>query len=167
VNKVNPTHVVKDMAKRSILVSRELAAPVALVWRAYSESQFLDQWWGPAPWRAETKTMTFAPGGHWLYAMVGPNNERHWGRMNYLAIEHHRRIEIEDVFCDEHGNVNAELPTSRGHMLFVATAAGTRVDFEMHYHSEAELQKIIEMGFEQGITACLEQLAVLLSRMPS
>lgn len=159
------THVVKDMAKRSILVSREFVAPVALLWRAYTESVYLDQWWAPSPWRAETRRLNFSVGGHWLYAMIGPQQERHWGRMNYLAIEHHRRIEIEDVFCDEHGTVNTGLPASRGWITFAATSVGTRVDFEMHYRSEAELQKIVEMGFEQGITACLEQLAVLLTRM--
>jgi uncharacterized protein YndB with AHSA1/START domain len=167
MTKPSPTQVVKDMAKRSILVSREFASPVALVWRAYTESQYLDQWWGPSPWRAETRRMNFAVGGHWLYVMMGPEGERHWGRMNYLAIEPHRRIEIEDVFCDESGNVNPDLPASRGQFAFTTTPAGTRVEFEMRYRSEAELQKIIEMGFEQGITACIEQLALLLTRMPS
>ncbi|MBV6425422.1 MAG: hypothetical protein NAOJABEB_03240 [Steroidobacteraceae bacterium] len=165
MNKPNPTTVVKDMVARSIVVSREFAAPVALVWRAYSESALLDQWWGPSPWRAETRHMDFSVGGHWLYAMVGPQQERHWGRMNYLAIDLHRRIDIEDVFCDDQGRADPDLPTSRGHMTFVATSTGTRVDFEMRYQTEAELQKIIEMGFEQGITVCLEQLATLLARV--
>lgn len=164
MNTKNPTRVVKNMAERSILVSREFAAPVSQVWRAYTESELLDQWWGPKPWRAETKHMNFVAGGYWLYAMVGPNDERHWGRMNYLAIEHHRSITIEDAFCDELGRVNAALPTSRGQMVFTSRPNGTRVDFQMSYASEAELQKIVEMGFEQGITACLEQLALLLER---
>jgi len=158
------TRVVKDFSAKTVLVQREFAAPVEQVWRAYTEPKFLDQWWGPAPWRAETKEMRFVVGGHWLYAMVGPAKERHWGRMNYLGIDHLRSITIEDVFCDEKGNVDKGLPTSRGQMLFTKTPAGTRVDFQMSYASEAELQKIVEMGFEAGITACLEQLAQLLGQ---
>lgn len=156
------TLVVKDLATKTIRVSREFSAPLADVWRAYTDSALLDQWWGPAPWRAETRRMTFEPGGHWLYAMVGPGNERHWGRMNYLAIDFHRSIAIEDVFCDEEGTVDASLPASRGQILFTETATGTRVDFNMTYASEADVLKLVEMGFEQGITACLEQLARLL-----
>lgn len=154
----NQTQIVKDFNERSIVVSREFNAPVANVWRAYTESELLDQWWGPQPWRAETKSMDFTPGGYWLYAMVGPNGERHWGRMNYLSIDLHKRFDMEDVFCDENGTVNNELPTSKGSNTFTVTPNGTRVDFKMIYPTEKDLQAIIDMGFEQGISICIEQL---------
>lgn len=154
----NKTQIVKDFNAKSILVSREFNAPVANVWRAYTEPAILDQWWGPAPWRAETKSMNFAPGGFWLYAMVSPEGEKHWGRMNYIAISHHQHFTIEDAFCDEHGTVNPELPVSKGKMSFTPTAAGTRVEFNMVYPTAEALQKIVEMGFAEGITMCLNQL---------
>jgi hypothetical protein len=34
----------------------------------------------------------------------------------------------------------------------------------MTYNSEEDVLKIIEMGFEQGITQCLEQLEAVLSK---
>jgi uncharacterized protein YndB with AHSA1/START domain len=157
------TQVIKDLKEKSILVSREFNAPLANVWRAYTEPRFLDQWWGPAPWRAETKTMNFSTGGYWLYVMVGPNNERHWGRMNYVAIDHHKTISIEDVFCDENGTVNTDLPVSKGYIKFSATATGTRVEFKTMYASEADVIKLIEMGFEQGFTMALTQLEAVLT----
>ncbi len=40
----NKTEVVKDLKERSILVSREFNAPLENVWRAYTESELLDQW---------------------------------------------------------------------------------------------------------------------------
>jgi uncharacterized protein YndB with AHSA1/START domain len=156
------TQVTKDFNARSITVAREFDAPPALVWRAYSEAALLDQWWGPAPWRAETKRMDFRPGGHWLYAMVSPEGERHWARMNYLSIQPHTSIGIEDAFCDEQGNINTALPVSKGEMVFTPTARGTRVEFSMVYQQESDLRKIIEMGFEQGITACFDQLDAML-----
>jgi uncharacterized protein YndB with AHSA1/START domain len=162
--KTNKTEIVKDLEAKSIVVSRELSAPLADVWRAYTEPELLDQWWGPAPWRAETKTMNFSPGGYWLYAMVSPENERHWARMNYLAIDHHRSFAMEDAFCDEKGIVSIELPVSTGQMIFTATANGTRVDFRMTYSTEDALRKIVEMGFAEGITACLDQLEALLKQ---
>lgn len=158
------TAIVRNIEAKSILVSRELRAPLADVWRAYTEPELLDQWWGPAPWRAETKSMNFSPGGHWLYAMVGPGNERHWARMNYLAIDPLRSFAIEDAFCDEDGKVNFELPVSKGQMTFAATASGTRVEFAMVYPTEEALRTIIEMGFAEGITVCLDQLETLLDQ---
>lgn len=160
--KTSQTKVVKDLKEKSILVEREFDAPVNLVWRCYTEKELLDQWWGPQPWRAETKTMDFKPGGYWLYAMVGPANEKHWGRMNYIAIEKQKHFDMEDVFCDENGNVNNGLPVSKGRILFTPTATGTKVSFKTIYSSEEDVMKLVEMGFEAGITICFEQLAALL-----
>lgn len=160
----NKSQVVKDFKEKSILVAREFNAPLARVWRAYTESELLDQWWGPAPWRAETKSMNFTVGGYWLYAMVGPENQKHWARMNYLSISHHQSFDLEDGFSDENGNMNSELPVSRGKNIFTKTANGTRVEFKMIYSTEADLQKIVEMGVEQGISICMDQLEELFKK---
>lgn len=157
------TNVVKDFKEKSILVSREFAAPIENVWRCYTESELLDQWWGPAPWRAETKSIDFSPGGFWLYAMVGPENEKHWAKMNYLSIDPHKSFDIEDAFCDENGNLNTALPVSKGQNVFTETATGVKVEFKMYYPTETDLQAIVDMGFEQGITICMEQLNELLA----
>ena len=155
------TLVIKDLEEKSILVSRTFSAPLEKVWRAYTESELLEQWWAPKPWKAETKTMNFSVGGHWLYAMVGPENEKHWGRMDYTVITPHLSFEIKDSFCDEEGNLNSSLPVSTGTIVFTPTASGTLVEFKMFYSNEKEIETMIEMGFEQGITACLEQLETL------
>lgn len=160
----NKTQVSKDLKQRSILISREFNAPLASVWRAYTEKELLDQWWGPYPWRAETKYMDFSEGGYWLYAMVGPENEKHWGRMNYLTITHHKSFDVQDFFCDENGNINEALPVSDGKNVFTETSTGTLVEFKVIYATEKDLQKIVEMGFEEGITICLDQLEKLLSQ---
>lgn len=152
------TQVVKDLKEKSILVAREFDATVELVWKAFTDHKILDQWWGPAPWKAETKYQDFSPGGYWLYAMVGPEKEKHWARMNYLSIEEHQSIQLEDAFCDENGVLNNTLPVSKGSKVFIATSTGTLVEFRMNYSSEEQLQMIVEMGFEQGISACLDQL---------
>ncbi len=49
--------------------------------------------------------------------MVSPENQKRWGRMNYLAINKFESIEIEDTFCDENGKLNNELPISKDKLL--------------------------------------------------
>jgi uncharacterized protein YndB with AHSA1/START domain len=95
--------------------------------------------------------------------MVGPENEKHWGRMNYLAIEKYKFIDLEDVFCDENGNVNSELPNSRGRNSFTKTNTGTLVEFKLQLTSEEQLKQLVEMGFEEGIKICFEQLNDLIN----
>lgn len=157
VNK-NKTHIVKDFKEKTIHVSREFTAPLVNVWRAYTRAELLGRWWAPLPWRAETKVMNFSVGGYWLYAMVSPDGEKHWGRMNYIAIDHHKWFNIEDAFCDENGNINKELPVSKGQISFTPTQNGTLVQFKMLYPTESDLKKTVEMGFEQGISATLDHL---------
>lgn len=156
------TQVIKDLKEKTIVVSREFEAPVNSVWRAFTEHELLDQWWGPAPWRAETKSQNFSVGGYWLYAMVGPDNQKHWARMNYIAIDQHKYFDMEDLFCDENGKTNDQLPVSSGRNTFTTTPTGTKVEFKMIYPTEEDLQKIIEMGFEQGISICFDQLSQLI-----
>lgn len=158
----NKTEVVKDFPTKTIRVIREFAAPVTLVWRAFTEAALLDQWWGPVPYRAETKHMDFSVGGHWLYAMVSPEGEKHWGRMNYLGIRKHENYDFLDGFCDENGNFSDSFPLSNGTTSFAATATGTRVEMKSVHDSEADLQTLIDMGFEEGIAVCFDQLEALL-----
>jgi uncharacterized protein YndB with AHSA1/START domain len=154
----NSTGITKDLKHKSITVTREFDAPVEKVWKAFTASEMLDKWWGPQPWRAETKTMNFKPGGYWLYAMVSPENQRQWGRFNYLAIKQFEKIEVEDLFCDENGKVTSDLPASKGDIVFSKTKNGTRVSFKAIYKKESDVEKIIAMGFEEGISICFDQL---------
>ena len=63
------TLVVKDLEEKSILISRTSIAPLGEVWRASAESELLEQWWAPKPWKTETTTMHFSIGSQWLCIM--------------------------------------------------------------------------------------------------
>ncbi|HET6246043.1 MAG: SRPBCC domain-containing protein [Bacteroidetes bacterium] len=164
MNGINETQVTKDFNNKSILVAREFNAPLKDVWQAFTDSKILNQWWAPAPWHAETKYMDFSVGGYWLYAMVGPENEKHWGRMNYEDIDYLKKYAFEDVFSDEKGNVLSDLPASKGTAEFSEISAGTKVEFKTFYESEEDLKKMVEMGFEQGIKICFDQLQSLFKK---
>ena len=56
---INRTQRTKDLKEKSILVSRAFNAPTEKVWKAHTDNEILDQWWGPSPWKAETKTINF------------------------------------------------------------------------------------------------------------
>lgn len=156
------TRIIKNPDENSILVSRVFDAPIEKVWQAFTDSKILDQWWGPSPWKAETKKMNFTTGGYWLYAMVGPDNEKHWSRMNYLEINPYNSIEVEDAFSDENGKLNRDLPVGRGKISFTRARDGVKVDFKSIYPTKDDLDKLVEMGFEQGISQCYDQLDSML-----
>ena len=152
------TRVTKDLANNKVMVVREFDAPLEQVWKAWTQSDQLDQWWAPQPWKARTKTMDFREGGHWLYAMVGPDGEENWARADYKTIDPGKSFTAEDAFCDENGKVNAEFPRMYWKNEFLATPTGTKVVVEITFANTAELEKILQMGFQEGFTAALGNL---------
>ena len=154
----NQTQISRDLPNKKIIVTREFEAVPEQVWRAWSESELLDQWWAPKPWKAETKSMDFKEGGFWLYAMVGPDNSKLWARVDFLKIENLKSFEASDFFCDENGIRNTDMPTMHWKNEFHPTKTGTKVIVDISFTSEADIQKIIEMGFEAGFTAALNNL---------
>ena len=152
------TQVVKDLANKKITITRHFEAEPELVWLTWTEQEQLDQWWAPKPWRTETKTLDFREGGHWLYAMIGPNNEKHWARIDFNKINFPKSFEATDFFCDENGIKNSDFPETHWRNEFHPTATGTKIVIEITAAVASGLEKMLEMGFEQGFTMALGNL---------
>lgn len=152
-----------DKQNKRILVKREFAGPIALVWAAWTDSKILDQWWAPKPWKAETKTMEFKEGGHWIYAMVSPEGEKHWALVNYKTISPLKNFTAVDAFCDENGNINHNMPVANWIVEFTEKANATIVNIETKYDKLSDLESILNMGVKEGLTSALENLDNLIS----
>lgn len=150
---------------KTIEVKREFAAARPLVWDAYTKSEILDQWWAPAPWKARTKTMDFREGGHWHYAMVGPEGEEHWAMVNYLTIQVHKAFSGLDAFADAEGNINKEMPQSKWQVNFSDQGESTMVDFHISFDDLSQLETTIQMGFKEGLSIAMEGLDELLASL--
>lgn len=156
-----------DKSTNSITVKREFTAKLPLVWDAFTKSEILDQWWAPKPWKARTKSMDFREGGHWLYAMIGPEGEEHWGFTNYKRIETQKCFSGTDGFSDSDGNVNPEMPQSSWENTFLDSGDATLVTIQIAYADLARLETTIQMGFKEGLTMAMEGLDEILAAQQS
>ncbi len=147
---------------RTIRVKREFAANLKLVWDAWTKPEILDQWWAPGPWRAETKSMEFKEGGTRLYAMIGPNGERHWAIFNYHKIEKLKYFTGLDGFTDADGVLNTQLPRTNWKVSFIDRGETTLVETVLTFDNVEQLETLIRMGFKEGFTIALEGLDELL-----
>lgn len=152
------TKVSKDLANKKITVTKQFNAPPQTVWEAWTTKEVLDQWWAPKPWRAETKSMDFKEGGSWLYAMVGPEGERHNATVNYTKIDSPNSFEGTDAFADDQGNVNKSMPQTKWKVDFKKSGSGTQVTATISADSKEALEKLLEMGFEEGFKMGLNNL---------
>ncbi|HEY9049085.1 MAG TPA: SRPBCC domain-containing protein [Ohtaekwangia sp.] len=151
-----------DKSKNTITIKREFIAKRQLVWDAYTKRELLDKWFAPKPLTTKTKSMDFREGGHWHYAMVEPEGAEYWGRLDYIKIQPIDYYTALDAFSDESGALNSELPRAHWHVTFEDYAENSLVQTIVTYQSLADLETVIQMGMQQGMTSTLERLDDLL-----
>lgn len=153
----------KDTENKKITVKRNFNATVDLVWKAWTESEILDQWWAPAPYKAVTKRMDFSEGGSWLYAMVAPAGDEIWSQFHFKTIDPKNSFTGNDEFCDEEGNRNNELPGMDWKNVFIPSGNDTTVIVEIIFDKSSDMDVIMKMGFEEGFSMGLNNLEGYLS----
>ena len=151
-----------DKHNNTITIICEYDAPLEKVWKAWTTSEMLDQWWGPKPWRAITKSLDFREGGHWHYSMNGPEGEDQWGKFDYLTIEPNESFTGKDGFSDENGTLDTTLPQNHWELRMSQTGNTVMVDMLLTFEKAEDIYTYIDMGFREGITQTLDQLEEIL-----
>ncbi len=151
-----------DKTKQKVFITREFDADLSLVWDAFTKKEILDQWWAPKPWASKTKIMDFKVGGRRFYAMVGPAGEVQWSIQKFTSISPMTNFRMSNAFSDEDENMNSDWPTSDWDLNFSEQNGTTKVSITISHKALADLEKMIEMGFQEGFTMCLQQLDGLL-----
>ena len=153
-----------DKATTSIHITREFAADVDLVWDAFTKADILDQWVAPAPWRAKTKEMDFREGGRWLYAMISPEDAKHWSLVDFVTIEPLSSYTSINSFSDENGDAgNPAFTSSLTETTFQPGEGKTTVHIIKKMADLAQLELFVTMGFKEGMAAALNTLDCLLA----
>lgn len=148
---------------KTVIIIREFNAELSLVWDAFTKKEILDQWWAPKPYSSKTKAMNFEVGGRRFYAMVSPEGQERWAIQKYTSITPKTNFKLLNAFADE--NENPELPGSDWDLNFSEQDDKTLVSMSIYNESLDRLEKMIEMGFKEGITITLNSLQELLESL--
>jgi uncharacterized protein YndB with AHSA1/START domain len=154
-----------DKEENRITVRREFAGRRQVVWDCHTKSDLLDQWFAPKGLTTRTKHMSFKAGGHWHYAMITPDGQSFWNRLDYQTINPIDAYSALDGFADESGVVNPDMPRARWDVSFVDAGEHTLVTTIVLYNSAEDVQKVIDMGLKEGMASTLERLDDLLSTL--
>jgi len=97
----------ENVKKLDIVVTRIIDAPLDLVWRAWTDPEQMQHWWGPQYYTSPTCKMDFRVGGKYVFAMRAP--EEQGGMVSYTAgvytrIEPKQRLEFTQGLADENGD---------------------------------------------------------------
>ena len=77
---------------------RVFEAPRELVWRAHTEPELVERWWGPGGTSTTVAEMDVRPGGKWRYISKGPGDEEMAFYGEYLEIVPPERIKWTFMF---------------------------------------------------------------------
>ena len=152
-----------DKAAKTVFITREFAAPLSLVWDAYTKQELLDQWWAPKPWASKTKIMDFKVGGRRFYAMVSPEGQERWSIQKYISISPKTNFKMFNAFADQ--DENPQLPGSDWNYNFSEENGVTKVSITIYNESLDRMEMLIEMGFTEGFKASMNNLENVLVRL--
>lgn len=151
-----------DKLSKTVTINREFEADQSLVWDAFTKPEILDQWWAPKPYMSRTISMDFREGGRRFYAMMNSEGiEIGWQIQDYTSISPKTNFKFLSVFADK--DENPFLPGSDWDLNFSEQNGVTKVNITIYNESLERMEKMIEMGFKEGFSMTLNELATLLA----
>ena len=161
------TSVVKDLDALTMTVIADFTASRERLWEAYVDPRQIEKFWGPVEWPATFTRHDVFPGGRSSYYMTGPDGERSGGFWEFLSVDPGHSFEVRDGFADAEGEENADMPSMRMTFTFEDREGGSRLVTTTHFGSLDQLEQLIGMGMEEGMTSAMGQIDQVLADLAS
>ncbi len=164
---------VAGMLSKPFIISREFDAPRALVWKAWTERDRFEQWFGPKGVKVTVGKFDLRPGGMIHYNMTVPGGNLIWGKAVYREIVPPAKLVWINSFSDKDAGLTRHPLTTDPwplQMLTVVTfaekAGRTTVTVNwLPYDSDADERRVFDAGRESmkaGWGGTFEQLETYL-----
>ena len=141
-------------------LTRTIDAPPEKVWDVMVNR--LEEWYCPAPWRAEIDRQERRAGGRCEMTFYGPDGEAMPQNGIYLAFDEGRRfVSTDAVVMGEDGEFEPAGPMMIGFWEIEPQGSGTRYTARARHWTEESKKQHEEMGFAEGWGACADQLKAL------
>jgi uncharacterized protein YndB with AHSA1/START domain len=143
-------------ADREIVITRLIDAPLARVWRAWTDPAEIVRWWGPHGFTTDANRREFKPGGVWKHTMIGPDGTRYPNEAKFEEI-----VEMERIVYS-HGGGKEDGPGVRFRSTVTFKDLGGRTELTMRgvFDTAAMREHAVkEFGAIEGGKQTLSRLA--------
>lgn len=151
-------------SSHDLSLRREIDIPREKLWRCWTESELLKQWFCPKPWGVARAELDLRAGGRCDVTMLSPEGQEFPNQGIYLEVTPNERLVFTDAYSA--GWVPSVKPFMTGVITFEDLGDGRTAYTAMARHWNEEDQKQHEaMGFHEGwgkATDQLEELAATL-----
>ena len=161
------TSVTRDPDALTMTVVAEFPTGVQRLWEAYVDPRQLERFLGPPTYPATFTRHDAAVGGRSSYRMNGPDGDSHGGYWEWLSVDPLKGFEVRDGFANADGEPNTAMPSMRMHFVFEEAGDGSRVTTTTYFDSVADLERVLEMGIEEGMREAMGQMDAVLADLTS
>ena len=153
----------KDPDALTLTLVAQFDATPDRVWEVWEDPRKLERWWGPPTYPATFTRHEFIVGGESRYFMTGPAGEtpRGWWRID--AIDKLRRLEFANGLAGEDGEPMPGVDPMAGEVTFETADGGTRMTTVTRFTDVAQMQTMLAMGMQEGMTQAIGQIDTVLS----
>jgi uncharacterized protein YndB with AHSA1/START domain len=148
---------------RELVLTRLIDAPREKLFRAWTDSELLRQWFAPLPYTTPVAELDVRPGGANFIVMRGPDGTDMPLRGVYLQVVESERIVFTDAYT------KAWEPSDKPFMTVIVTfedeGGKTRYTARVRHWTVADREAHEKMGFHQGWGQCADQLTALVAKL--
>ena len=148
---------------RDLVLTRLIDAPREKLFRAWTESALLKQWFAPAPYTTPVAELDVRPGGANLIVMRDPQGNEMPNRGIYLEVVKNSRLVFTDAYTQDWEP--AEKPFMTVVLTFDDEGGKTRYTARVKHWTVADRETHEKMGFHEGWGLCADQLEALVARI--
>ena len=143
----------RDLSARTLTLTTAFTAAPERVWRMWDPRR-LERWWAPPTHPLTVTAHELRPGGKVSYFATFPDGIVRNGWWDVETAEPPRRLEF--VMRD------ADLPPITIRVGVEAMPGGTRMVIVASFDSDEGMERLLHLGFAEGLTAAVAQIDELI-----
>ena len=140
----------KDPAARTLRITAEFTAAPERVWRMWSDPRRLEKWWGPPDFPATVTEHDLRPGGRVALFVTGPDGGRRDAFWYVIAVDQPTGLAFELH--------DPDFPPIAVRVRISGDEGGTRMVIESSFPTDEAMDRLLAIGFAEGLSAAVAQL---------
>jgi uncharacterized protein YndB with AHSA1/START domain len=153
----NPTTITANAGEQFIDIDRVIDAPLADVYRAYTEPDLVKQWLGPRGYTMDISKWDLRDGGSWAFVHTADGATFGFHGSYHSVVPQESMVQTFE-FEGAPGHVSLE------RVNFEDLGSSTRVRIHAVYQSIADRDAMVASGMGDGVTEGFERLDELLAK---
>ncbi len=143
---------------KTLIITRVLKAPRALVWKMFSDPYHLAQWWGPRGFTNRVEKLDFRTGGSWLHVMIGPDGREYPTDNDIVEVTEPVRIVYRNQPADPKLFGDNPPPGFTKTISFTEVPDGTELRLVCSFDKPEHKDAVIRRGFALGTNESFDKL---------